>query len=242
MLKSRSLKVIAVNNKLALIVFVFLSITDLRAEQFVLDKLLHLPPGTLWKSFLFGCIIPTGFLFMISFALIRAKKCIIFSGRRDQINCFLTFILPILIGGTIGVILYLLESPQKILIVTAATISGLLFLYGLFHLIRNAFISNKNRWLIPFVIIVKLYFGLYVGIAFIFSILSWSQNARKYKGTEKLLLWTMRILSLLIGGVFILMSNALTSDPNDAEESNLSPGGFDGNISLGRGAPKSLRM
>lgn len=233
---------IAVNNKLALIVFLLLSITDLRAEKFVLDKLLHLPPGTLWRSFLFGCIIPTGILFIVSFALVRAKKCIIFSGRRDQINCFLTFILPILLGGAIGLILYLLESPKKILIVTTTTISGLLFLYGLFHLIRNAFISNRHRWLIPFVIVVKLYFGLYVGIAFIFSIMSWSQNARKYKGTEKLLLWTIRILSLLIGGVFILMSNALTSEPDDAEESNLSAGGFDGNLSIGRGAPKSLRM
>ncbi|MCB1202322.1 MAG: hypothetical protein KDK41_16890, partial [Leptospiraceae bacterium] len=72
----------------------------------------------------------------------------------------------------------------------------------------------------------------YVGIAFALSIFSYSQNMRYQNEKMRSIIVMLRFISLILGGLFILLTNALTtsSDSNESESS----GGFDGKIPLGR--------
>ena len=181
---------------------------------------------------LYFVLIPTIILFGISFILLKKNLCVFFYGRKDQMNSFFTFTLPVLIGAITWFVLGLFSVEHTIQKWGSFAVAVGIFLYGFFHLIKNAIIYNDNKLLIPYVIFIKIYFGFYVGIAFALSIFSYSQNMRYQNEKMRSIIVMLRFISLILGGLFILLTNALTtsSDSNESESS----GGFDGKIPLGR--------
>lgn len=221
--------------KLLILVFstMFLSIHNITFAQTV-NKSLQEPKFDITTFLFYFLIIPTIALVIIGHLLVRYKKCIIFYGRKDQMNSFFTFTLPILFFIILYFFLSFFSIHENIKKWLPIGVSLIIFCYGFFHLIKNAIIYNlDSKIFIPFVIFMKIYIGFWVGIAFVFSIASWSQNLRYQTNNARGWIWLVRLLSLVVGGIFIGIAHLLTFYPESIEE-EAGVEGFDGKNPLGK--------
>ncbi|TGN03902.1 hypothetical protein [Leptospira bandrabouensis] len=196
---------------------IFFSLTSLSAKTTTATKNTSVETQTDITTLIFYIIIiPTIILIVISWILVKKNKCVIFYGRNDQLNSFLTFPVPVIAYFLVTLILNFFKINETFKFYIPIITGSSIFFYGMYYLIRNAILFNTNQKIyIPFVIFMKIYIGFIVGFAFAISAISWGTNLRNISQSNRDWIWLIRWISSLIGIIFMFITHILTTYPEE---------------------------
>lgn len=147
-----------------MLAFLLLPMSYLCADEGT-SKVMAFANDILSNRFMLWVVFPTLGLFLPALGLKHFDICVFYTDRTDITAASAGTVLPFIIYVLLGAMVPLVGLSRDTAEIIAKIVAGGVCLVGWFVVIKNAVTENLDVWyLIPFVIIVKIYFGVYAAL------------------------------------------------------------------------------